>query len=256
MSRKAFIAFVIAISMVIMLVACVNNPDDKIPDSTTDAATESKASQTTDLDTSSNITSEKTTESKVETTEKEVSTEEISETVTESDPVEAESTEVVTGNDVTETESKETDNESSAETDRAHPIEPPAYPVPEESSEEDTISPTESISNETQIVTEETTEDVVETTEEITEETTEEEATTEKEITEETSSEINEQLTYEEFISMSPEDQQAYMFSYGTDAQGLAKFQAWYIEAKSQYDAEQVTAETGDGNIDIGDYIN
>ena len=62
-------------------------------------------------------------------------------------------------------------------------------------------------------------------------------------------------LTYAEFISMDPKDQQEYMNSFGADMDGIQKFMAWYADAKAKYDAEQADKETGDGNIDIGDYI-
>ena len=45
------------------------------------------------------------------------------------------------------------------------------------------------------------------------------------------------------------------MYSFCDNEAGLMKFMEWYAEANAIYDAEQATAETGDGNIDIGDYI-
>lgn len=62
-------------------------------------------------------------------------------------------------------------------------------------------------------------------------------------------------LSYAEFISKSPEDQQAYMNSFGTDLDGIQQFMAWYTEAKAEYDAERESQENAGGSIDIGDYV-
>lgn len=58
-------------------------------------------------------------------------------------------------------------------------------------------------------------------------------------------------MTYEEYISMSPENQQKYMQSY----ENMEDFFAWYNNAKAKYDEENAGIEI-DGSIDIGDYIN
>ena len=59
------------------------------------------------------------------------------------------------------------------------------------------------------------------------------------------------ELTFAEFLAMSPADQQAYMESYSD----MSAFLAWYAQAEAKYKAEQGTPVTGDGNINIGDYI-
>ena len=61
--------------------------------------------------------------------------------------------------------------------------------------------------------------------------------------------------TYAEFIAKSPEDQQAFMNSFGTDLDGIQRFMAWYTDAKAAYDADRESQENGDGSIDIGDYV-
>ena len=62
-------------------------------------------------------------------------------------------------------------------------------------------------------------------------------------------------LSYVEFMSLSPVDQQEYMYSFGNDAEGMEKFLAWYAEARAKFEAEQPEIGPGDGNIDIGDFI-
>ena len=58
-------------------------------------------------------------------------------------------------------------------------------------------------------------------------------------------------MTYEKYISMSPEDQQAYFESYSSpDA-----FFKWFNAAKAEYDKNNDAIEVEGGNIDIGDYM-
>lgn len=60
----------------------------------------------------------------------------------------------------------------------------------------------------------------------------------------------DEVMTYERYISLSAEDQQAYFKTYSNPAD----FFAWYNTEKQKYD-DAHKSETGDGSIDIGDYI-
>lgn len=61
------------------------------------------------------------------------------------------------------------------------------------------------------------------------------------------------ELTYEEYLEMTPEEQQAYYLSY----EKPEDFFAWLNKAKEEYEANQNDIEIGgDGSIDIGDIIN
>lgn len=59
-------------------------------------------------------------------------------------------------------------------------------------------------------------------------------------------------LTYAEFMSLTPAEQQAYFLSFAD----YADYIAWYNQAKAEYDAtkDDVTIEGG-GSVDIGDII-
>lgn len=58
-------------------------------------------------------------------------------------------------------------------------------------------------------------------------------------------------LTYEEYMALSPEEQQAYYESFPT----LEEFIAWHNAALEEYEANN-TVPVVTGPIDIGDYIN
>ena len=59
-------------------------------------------------------------------------------------------------------------------------------------------------------------------------------------------------LEFAEFLAMSPAEQQEYMESY----EDIMDFLEWYRTAEEKYKSEQSGTEIeGDGNIDIGDYI-
>ena len=58
-------------------------------------------------------------------------------------------------------------------------------------------------------------------------------------------------MTYEKYIAMSPEEQQAYYKSFPS----ATEFFNWYNAAKEKYEAEQNYIEV-DGEINLGDYIN
>lgn len=57
-------------------------------------------------------------------------------------------------------------------------------------------------------------------------------------------------LTYEEYIAMTPEQQQSYYLSF----ENYVDFFNWYNEAKAKYDEENKPPEI-DGDIDIGDIV-
>ena len=60
------------------------------------------------------------------------------------------------------------------------------------------------------------------------------------------------ELTFAEFLEMSPAEQQAYMETY----EDIADFLEWYRTAEAKYKAGQTNIEiNGSGDIDIGDYI-
>ena len=59
------------------------------------------------------------------------------------------------------------------------------------------------------------------------------------------------EVTYEEYIAMSGEEQQKYMNSFSS----IEAFFEWYNAAKAKYDAEHPSIEIGDGEIDLGDII-
>lgn len=61
------------------------------------------------------------------------------------------------------------------------------------------------------------------------------------------------ELTFAEFLEMTPAEQQAYMESY----EDITDFLEWYRRAEETYKAEQTSVEVGgNGDIDIGDFIN
>lgn len=61
------------------------------------------------------------------------------------------------------------------------------------------------------------------------------------------------ELTFAEFLEMSPAEQQAYMESY----ENITDFLEWYRKAEEKYNSKKTDIEIGgDGEIDIGDYIN
>ncbi len=72
--------------------------------------------------------------------------------------------------------------------------------------------------------------------------------------TEESTGTIELKLTYEEYQAMSGPERQEWLESFPT----MDDFLAWLNAAKSQYEAEQATRETINGNdpINIGDLIN
>ncbi len=59
------------------------------------------------------------------------------------------------------------------------------------------------------------------------------------------------ELTYKEYIAMTPTEQKAYYDSY----ENFTDFVAWYNAAKAEYDAENESVEIQDGKIDISDII-
>lgn len=65
------------------------------------------------------------------------------------------------------------------------------------------------------------------------------------------SSDANE-VTYEEYNNMSPEEQMAYYSQFPS----MEAFVEWYNRAKAAYDEEHGAIDVGDGNIDLGDLIN
>ena len=65
--------------------------------------------------------------------------------------------------------------------------------------------------------------------------------------------EPSQQLTYEEYLALTPAEQQLYFLSFPTPADYIA----WYNSAKEAYEAQKddIVIE-GDGNVNIGDIIN
>ena len=57
--------------------------------------------------------------------------------------------------------------------------------------------------------------------------------------------------TFEQFSTMDGAQQQAFCDSFAS----LADFKAWYKAAKAAYDQTKPPEVTGDGNIDIGDFL-
>lgn len=82
---------------------------------------------------------------------------------------------------------------------------------------------------------------------------TQPEETTPPEIQEPTEpSEPVELLTYEEYMALSPEEQQAYFLSF----EDPADYMAWFNQAKAEYEANKDDIVIGgDGNVDIGDIL-
>ena len=60
------------------------------------------------------------------------------------------------------------------------------------------------------------------------------------------------EMTYEEFVALSPADQRRYQDSFGKDDAGLEAFFDWYIAAKEKYEQENPVYDVGDGVIDLG----
>ncbi|MBQ7034257.1 MAG: hypothetical protein IJN34_00810 [Clostridia bacterium] len=61
----------------------------------------------------------------------------------------------------------------------------------------------------------------------------------------------NSELTYEEYMAMTPTEQKAYYDSY----ENFTDFVAWHNAAKAEYDAENESVEIQDGEINISDII-
>lgn len=60
-------------------------------------------------------------------------------------------------------------------------------------------------------------------------------------------------LTYEQFIALTPAQQQEYQASYGLDEAGLEAFFKWYNEAKAAYEKEHPPEEIpNNGKIELG----
>ena len=59
-------------------------------------------------------------------------------------------------------------------------------------------------------------------------------------------------VTYEEYVSMTPEEQLAFYNQFAS----MEDFVKWYNEAKVAYEEENGAIDVGDGNIDMGDIIN
>ncbi|MBQ8858859.1 MAG: hypothetical protein IJ012_03610 [Clostridia bacterium] len=60
------------------------------------------------------------------------------------------------------------------------------------------------------------------------------------------------ELTYEEYLALSAEEQKAYMATFDS----IDDFMEWVIEARDKYNAEHAVPEIGgDGDIDISDYL-
>ena len=61
---------------------------------------------------------------------------------------------------------------------------------------------------------------------------------------------VEKSLTFEEFLEMTPAEQQEYMESY----EDINDFLAWYNKAKEEYEKNQDYTEIGgDGSIDLGE---
>lgn len=60
-----------------------------------------------------------------------------------------------------------------------------------------------------------------------------------------------ENVTYEQYNAMSPEEQLAFFESFDS----MEEFVRWYNDAKAKYEAENPDIEIGDGEIDVGDII-
>lgn len=59
-------------------------------------------------------------------------------------------------------------------------------------------------------------------------------------------------LTYKEYISKTPAEQQAYFETFDS----VAEFASWYNAAKAEYDANNSSVQLGgNGSIDLGDLI-
>ena len=57
-------------------------------------------------------------------------------------------------------------------------------------------------------------------------------------------------LTYEEYINMTADEQEAFIYSF----EDMADFFLWHTEAKAKYDEEHKVPEI-DGDIDLGDLL-
>jgi hypothetical protein len=61
-------------------------------------------------------------------------------------------------------------------------------------------------------------------------------------------------VTYEDYLAMTPDEQQAFYDSFASEDE----FFAWFVEAKAAYDAakDEEHVDVGeDGSIDIGDLV-
>lgn len=60
------------------------------------------------------------------------------------------------------------------------------------------------------------------------------------------------ELTYEEYLALSAEEQKAYIESFDT----IDDFMEWVIEARDKYNEEHASPELdGDGVLDLNDYL-
>lgn len=57
-------------------------------------------------------------------------------------------------------------------------------------------------------------------------------------------------LTYEEYINMTADEQEAFIYSF----EDISDFFLWHTEAKAKYDEEHKVPEI-DGDIDLGDLL-
>lgn len=67
----------------------------------------------------------------------------------------------------------------------------------------------------------------------------------------------NLELTYEEYLNMTGDQQTAHYNSFGEGVEGMMAFIAWFDSAKAEYQEQNQGIEaTGDGSLDLGDYVN
>ncbi len=84
-------------------------------------------------------------------------------------------------------------------------------------------------------------------TEDVTNETKEETPESDKESTPEREPDVT--TSYEMYVAMSPEEQEAFFATFD----GMEAFVAWYNMAKSEYEASNPNVEIGDGAVNLGD---
>ena len=245
---KKFLAIVMIIAALCLALNSCSNTSEQISDETANSES-SRSTETHRFD-----IEEPATE-KFASSESDVKGSDTTEIVTDEaiSDVKNVTTSVTTERENTETVAEESITEAITEKESADVSDPERETLEHPSIEKPSLVETEI-------------EDSENITEEIKEEITEE-VNTEKEVVESVSTtgrpseEVTEpekevvSITYLEFISMSPAEQQTYMNSFGTDMAGIQRFMAWYAEAKAAYDAEQATAEQTDVDINIGDYV-